>query len=139
MAKSKAKSKPAYEAPTMEIHNANPAAATQESVALGDLFKQLGGYAKAHPWITAGTGLNAAGNVAGLMDNDKLLGQAAGTALGAFAPKLLGLALGKNIAASPLMIANLAMGGGNIGALFDNLRAKQEQEQAMAQQYGGSY
>ena len=114
--------------------------AQQAGVPLGDLFKQLGGWVKANPWAAAGTGLNAAGNVAGLMDNDKLLGQAAGAALGYFAPGILGKVLGKNIIASPLMQANLAMGGGNLGALFDNLRAKQEEEQAMlAQQqyYGG--
>lgn len=110
-----------------------------DSVQLTDLFKSLGGYAKAHPWITAGTGLNAAGNVAGLFDNDKLLGQLGGAALGYFAPSLLGKALSKSIVASPLLRANLAMGGGNLGALFDNLRAKKEQERAMAQQqyYGG--
>ena len=110
-----------------------------DSVQLTDLFKNLGGYAKAHPWITAGTGLNAAGNVAGLLDNGKLLGQLGGAALGYFAPSLLGKALGKSIVASPLLRANLAMGGGNLGALFDNLRAKKEREQAMTQQqyYGG--
>lgn len=112
----------------------------KNTVPLADLFKSLGGYAKAHPVATVGTGLNAAGNVAGLFDNDKLLGQLGGAALGYFAPSLLGKVLGKSIVTSPLLRANLAMGGGSLGALFDNLRAKKEQEQAMlAQQqyYGG--
>lgn len=106
-----------------------------DSAQLADLFKSLGGYAKAHPVATVGTGLNAAGNVAGLFDNSKLLGQLGGAALGYFAPSLLGKVLGKSIVASPLLRANLAMGGGNLGALFDSLRAKKEQEQAMTQQY----
>lgn len=110
-----------------------------DSVQLTDLFKNLGGYAKAHPVATVGTGLNAVGNVAGLLDNGKLLGQLGGAALGYFAPSLLGKALGKSIVVSPLLRANLAMGGGNLGALFDNLRAKKEEEQALAQQYEESY
>lgn len=120
---------------------ASPAGAnaTVQSIPIQDLFTQLKANVKAHPGAAIGTGLNAAGNVAGLLDNDKLLGQGAGAALGYFAPQLLGLALGKPIAASPLIRANLAMGGGNLGALFDNLRAKKEEEQAMMQQYGGSY
>lgn len=141
MAKSEAKtqSKKTYASPTMEMFTqaagAQPADVVQpqQAVPLADLFKQLGGYAKAHPYATAGTGLNAAANVAGLFDNDKLLGQGAGAALGYFAPQLLGLALGKPVSVSPLMRANLAMGGGTLGSLFDNLRAKKEQEQAYAQ------
>jgi hypothetical protein len=97
------------------------------------MLKNAGAFIKENPRKSFATGLNATGNIAGLFDNDKILGQAAGTALGALAPKLLskipgpvgmfagGLgALGK---------ANSAMIGGNLGALFDNLRAKKEQEQ----------
>lgn len=140
MAKKKTQSKQPYEAPdaTMFSQAADVADAAQ-AVPLTDLFKQLGGYVKAHPYASAGTGLNAAANVAGLLDNDKLLGQGAGAALGYFAPQLLGLAFGKPISVSPLMRANIAMGGGTLGALFDNLRAKKEEEQAMVQQYGGGY
>ena len=86
------------------------------------------GGVKAHPWQTAGTALNATGNVAGLVDNDKLLGQLVGTAggaiLGTMVPGMKGLG-----------IANMAMGGGNIGMLFDKLRAKKEQEEQYQQQY----
>lgn len=117
-----------------EIKNAAAPNAAQ-LMPLGDAFKKLGGFAKAHPWQTAGTGLNAIGNVSGLLDNDKLLGQVGGTALGALAPKILGMA---GIAApGPLGVANLAMLGGNLGALFDTLRAKKEQEQALQSQYYG--
>lgn len=83
---------------------------------------------KAHPGKAVGTGLNAAGNVAGLVDNDKLLGQVLGTAGGALlGSKLLGF--------GPLGIANMAMGSGNLGALFDSLRSKKEQEEQYQQQY----
>jgi hypothetical protein len=143
MAKTKTQSKQPYEAPDAAMFSqaadAADAAQMQQSVPLTDLFKQLGGYVKAHPYASAGTGLNAAANVAGLFDNDKLLGQGAGAALGYFAPQLLGLALGKPVSVSPLMRANLAMGGGTLGSLFDNLRAKKEEEQEMMQQYGGGY
>lgn len=105
-------------------------------VDLKGLFKSLGSYVKAHPYASFGTGVNAAANVAGLVDNDKLLGQGVGTALGYFAPQLLGMLLKKPVSVSPLMRANLAMGGGTLGSLFDNLRAKKEQEATM-QQYGG--
>ena len=141
MAKSKQqntqKSKRAYEPLVMDMFTqatpdpGNMTQATEQAVPLTDLFKQLGGYVKAHPYASFGTGVNAAANVAGLLDNDKLLGQGAGAALGYFAPQLLGLALGKPVSVSPLMRANLAMGGGTLGSLFDNLRAKQEEEQAM--------
>ena len=135
------KSKRAYEPLVMDTFTqaASEPNVAQQAVPLTDLFKQLGGYVKAHPYASLGTGVNAAANVAGLLDNDKLLGQGAGAALGYFAPQLLGLALGKPISVSPLMRANLAMGGGTLGSLFDNLRAKKEQEQATMQQYGGSY
>ena len=120
---------------TMSTGNAKPS----DSATLGQLFNSLWGGMKANPLASVGTGLNAAANIGGLLDNDKLLGQVAGTALGAFAPGLLGKVVSKNIVASPLLRANLAMGGGTIGSLFDVLRAKQEEEQAMQQQYGGRY
>lgn len=134
-----AKTKSAPRAPKTTVHTGNATAQAVEGVQLADLFKQLGGWAKSHPKSAIGTGLNAAGNVSGLVDNDKWLGQAAGLALGAFAPGILGKVLGKQVLLSPLMRANLAMGGGNLGALFDSLRAKQEEEQEMARRYGGKY
>jgi hypothetical protein len=110
---------------------------------LKELFGNLSSFTKAHPYQALGTGANAAGNVAGLFDNDKILGQAVGTGLGLAAPKLLSMvpgpigAFGKGLGL--LGKANFAMGGGNLGALFDSLRAKQEQEQMAAQQYYGGY
>ena len=131
-----------YDAPTIDFFTqaagAAPGAAA-DGVPLGDLFKRLGGWVGNHKGAALGTGLNAAMNVAGLLDNDKILGQGIGAALGGFAPKILGAMMKTPVAASPLAIANLAMIGGGLGSLFDNLRAKQEEEQAMAKQYGGRY
>ena len=77
---------------------------------------------KNHPWQTAGTAVNAAGNLAGLFDNDQFLGQALATVGGGLVGNSLGL--------GPLGIANSAMIGGNLGMLFDKLQAKKkEQEQ----------
>jgi hypothetical protein len=90
---------------------------------------------KAHPGASIGTGLNAAGNVAGLFDNDKILGQVLGTAGGALAGKLLGPVAGFG----GLGIANTAMLGGNLGALFDVLSAKREKERQEAQMYQQMY
>jgi hypothetical protein len=83
---------------------------------------------KKHPGEAAGTGLLAAGNIAGLVDNDNLLGQVLGTAGGA----LLG---SKLLDFGPLGIANTAMVGGGLGALFDALRSKKAQEEQYQQQY----
>lgn len=101
--------------------------AGQKTSALGNTAKLLGANIKAHPWATAGTALNAGGNLAGLFDNDKMLGQLVGTAAGAIVPSALGMGL------SPLAAANVAMGAGNLGALFDTLRSKQEENERMAQ------
>ena len=84
---------------------------------------------KAHPGQTAGTALNAAGNIAGLVDDDKLLGQVLGTVGGALLGAKGGLGFG------PLGIANTAMLGGNLGMLFDKLRSKKEQDEQYQQQY----
>lgn len=86
----------------------------------------------AHPGATFGTALNTGAGIAGLLDNDKFGGQLIGTAAGAIIPKIAGMKLG------PLAAYNVAMGAGNLGALFDTLRAKKEQQNAQAQ-YGGSY
>lgn len=110
---------------------------------LKGLFGDLSGFAKAHPYQALATGANAAGNVAGVVDNNKLLGQVVGTGLGLAAPKLLSMipgpigAFGKGLGL--LGKANLAMGGGNIGAMFDVLRAKREQELLAAAQQNGGY
>jgi hypothetical protein len=83
---------------------------------------------KAHKGAAIGTGLLGAGNIAGLVDNDKILGQA----LGAVGGGLIGAAIP---GFGPLGIANMAMGAGNLGALFDVLRSKKEQEKQYQQQY----
>ena len=94
---------------------------------MGNTLRLLGANIKAHPWASAGTAINAGGNVAGLFDNNKLLGQAIGTAAGVAIPSVLGMNL------SPLAAANVAMGAGNIGALFDTLRSKKEENEYLAQ------
>lgn len=96
--------------------------------ALKNTAALLGQNIMAHPGAYLGTAANLGGNVAGLLDNNKLLGQGIGTAAGVALPLLLG-------AKNPLMIANIAAGAGNIGALFDALRAKKEQQRQATQQY----
>ena len=86
------------------------------------------GAAKAHPFKTAGLVGLSAGNIGGLMDNDKFGGQLGGLALGGLGSYLM--------ETNPYTAAMLTMGGGELGALFDKLRAKKEQEQ-QAQFYGG--
>ena len=99
------------------------AESTKSKLRLGK-FGDAMSYVKAHPKLATGTALNAAGNLAGLTDNDKIVGQLVGGIGGAVLPGVLGMGLG------PLGIANTAMLGGNLGALFDKLRAKREQEAA---------
>ena len=83
---------------------------------------------KNHPGKAIGTGLLGAGNVAGLVDNDKVLGQIGGTVGGALlGSKLLGF--------GPYGALNSALVGGGVGALFDALRSKKEQEEQQAQMY----
>lgn len=95
-------------------------------------------YVKAHPGMSAALGIGGAANIGGLFDNNKIGGQilgATGAGLGAhFIPKLLG----KTPLGIPVQVA-IGLGGGTIGALFDRLRAKREQEQQAAQQYYGGY
>lgn len=95
---------------------------------LKTMGKGVWGNVRLHPWQTAGTALNATGNITGLVDNDKLLGQILGTAGGA-------LLASKGLKLGPLGIANVAMGGGNLGMLFDKLRSKKAQEEQYQQQY----
>lgn len=134
--------KEAYSAPTADMfaQQAAQAAAqpkaTPDPIALKDLFGKLSGWVKANPGLAVGTGLLGAGNVAGLMDNDYMLGQAGGAALGAAVPAIA-KAMGHPLAIGGLGKANLAMAGGLLGSIFDNLRAKKAQEEAMAQQYYG--
>lgn len=83
-------------------------------------------YMKAHPGMSAGLGITGAANLAGLFDNTKVGGQLLGAGLGAgigygLLPKLAG-------AISPQAQLLTTLTGGSLGALFDNLRAKQEKE-----------
>jgi len=95
----------------------------------GDLGALALGSAKAHPFKTMGLIGSAAGNIGGLTDNDKFGGQLAGLGLG-------GLGAYALAQGNPYMAAMMTMGGGNLGALFDKLRARKEQEQAQPY-YGG--
>ena len=72
----------------------------------------------ANPGAAFGTALNTGAGIAGLLDNDKFGGQLLGTAAGAIIPAALKMKLG------PLAAYNTAMIAGNLGALFDTLRAK---------------
>ena len=98
----------------------------------GTTLDVLGTNIKAHPLQTAALGASAAGNVAGLFDNDKIGGQLIGTALGAGADALIP-AITKNPLGSYAKVM-IPMVAGNIGALFDKLRSKKAEEEA--QQYG---
>lgn len=95
----------------------------------GVSIPQLGGLAltsaKLHPFKTMGLAGLGAGNIGGLTDNDKFGGQLGGLALGGLGSYLMG--------ANPYAAAMMTMGGGQLGALFDKLRARREQEQS----YGG--
>ena len=88
----------------------------------GDLGALALGAAKNHPFKTIGLMGLGAGNVGGLMDNNKFGGQLAGLGLGGLGA--LSLASG-----NPYMAAMLTMGGGELGALFDKLRARKELEE----------
>ena len=113
------------------IEGVDPIVPTSIEAALGDQggvsAGQLGslalGAAKAHPFKTAGLVGSAAGNIGGLTDNDKFGGQLAGLGIG-------GLGAYALAQGNPYMAAMMTMGGGNLGALFDKLRARKEMEQA---------
>ncbi|WP_322353937.1 hypothetical protein [Paratractidigestivibacter sp.] len=80
----------------------------------------------------AGLGM---GNVNGLMDNDKFGLQLLGGVLGAGAAGVGGLWSGnEDVTANPILATAITMGGGEIGALFDKLRAKKEAEAQQASQ-----
>lgn len=90
---------------------------------------------KANKGKAIGTGILGASNIAGLVDNDKLLGQAIGTGLGAGAGMLLRPVTGFG----PLGVANTAMAGGLVGSLFDTLSAAREKKQREAEMYQQQY
>lgn len=87
----------------------------------------LGSAIKAHPFKAAGIGALGAANLAGLFDNEQIGGQLIGG--------LGGGALAHFLPVSPIAKVAIGLGGGTLGSLFDKLRAKKAEEQAMAQQY----
>ena len=92
---------------------------------------------KAHPFKTAGGALLGGANLAGLFDNDKIIGQAAGLGAGGLAAKYLLPKLGVGGIANGALAV---MGGGALGSLFDKLMAKKaEEEAAMLAAYAGQY
>lgn len=90
---------------------------------------------KANKGKAIGTGLLGAGNIAGLVDNDKILGQAVGSGLGTLA----GLAIKPVAGWGPLGVVNSAMAGGLVGSLFDTLSAAREKKQREAEMYQQQY
>lgn len=104
-----------------------------QSLSAGNLGSLALGAAKSHPFKTAGLGALGLGNIGGLMDNNKFGGQLGGLALG-------GLGAATLASGNPYLQAMLTMGGGELGALFDKLRAKKEQQAQQPQNsnyYGG--
>lgn len=86
---------------------------------LGDVGALTLSTIKNHPFKTAGLGILGAGNIGGLTDNNKFGGQLGGLALGGLGSYMMG--------ANPYTAAMMTLGGGELGALFDKLRAKKEQ------------
>lgn len=84
-------------------------------------------YIRANPGMSAALGIGGAANLAGLFDNDKIGGQLGGLAgagaLAHFAAPSLGIP-----ALDPQTQIAIALAGGGLGALFDNMRAKKEQQ-----------
>lgn len=84
---------------------------------------------KLHPYKTGALVALGAGNLGGLVDNDKFGGQLGGAALSGLGAYALGF--------NPYSTALLALGGGELGSLFDKLRAKKDAEQQQVSQYYG--
>lgn len=100
---------------------------------LGQLGTTLKGYWQRQPFLgkAAGVGLTL-GNLGGLVDNDKFGGQLGGLALGGLGAKAL-MSAGSMV--NPGAAALMTMAGGELGALFDKLRAKREgQRRQISQQ-----
>ncbi len=97
---------------------------TGDGVTLGQIGNLAGGAIKAHPLKSLALVGSVAGNLGGLTDDDKFGGQLGGAALAGLAGRAMGF--------NPLIAASV---GGNIGTLFDKLRAQKEAEQVQMQQY----
>lgn len=102
-----------------------------QSLSAGNLGSLALGAAKAHPFKTAGLVGLGAGNIGGLTDNDKFGGQLGGLALG-------GLGAATLASGNPYLQAAMTMGGGELGALFDKLRARKELEEQQGIPNAGS-
>lgn len=100
-----------------------------KSTPLKDTLGIAGANIGAHPGAAFGTAANIGVNLSGLFDNDKFGGQLIGGALGGLIPHLANVGLG------PLGMVNAVGIGGALGSLFDKLREKKAQEQAMSQTY----
>ena len=97
-----------------------------QNLNLGQMFGDATNYIKQYPGTAAGIGLAGALNVDGLFDNNKILGQAGGTALGALGAKLLAPKLLGGAALNVPSQVFLALAGGGLGSLYDKLRASKE-------------
>jgi hypothetical protein len=111
--------------------NATDVQNLDNGVTLGQLGKLGMGAASEHPFLAGAGALTTGMNIAGLTDNDKFGGQLGGAALGGLSSYLAGLNPGYAYLATTA--------GGALGSLFDKLRAKREQEAALAQQYQQGY
>lgn len=101
--------------------------------AFGNTARLLGANIKAHPFQAAGTGIGLATNLAGLVDNDNILGQGLGITAGVLLPKFARLGL------SPYATLNAALAGGAIGGLFDVLTEQKEKEKERMARMPASY
>lgn len=86
----------------------------------------LKNWIKSHPAQTAGYGLTGAMNIGGLFDNDKVLGQLGGAAGGYGITQIPKVATFLN--SHGVNPAIVSMAGGALGSLFDELRAKKEED-----------
>lgn len=100
---------------------------------IGASLGSVGANIKAHPGITAGLGALGGANIYGLLNDDKVVGQLGGLALGTLGQGLFGSALPVPARAA------IALGGGTLGGLFDMLRAKKEQGQLQQPQQQMQY
>lgn len=134
--KTKSKTKPKTK------NTPKPVNAAADAISLGQLGKDAWGWVKENPGAAIGTGILGATNLGGLFDNGQILGQGIGAGVGALVPMAVEKLLGKKLDIGGLGRANLIMGGGALGALFDTLRAKQIEDQQRAKleaQYASQY
>ena len=115
----------------LNSNSEKPMKMNPDGVTIGEMGKMGLGAASAHPFLTGAGALTTGMNIAGLTDNDKFGGQLGGAALGGLGSYLAGLNPGYAYLATTA--------GGALGSLFDKLRAKREQEAALAQQYQQGY